>query len=79
MHLIVFAHSKKYLYLKDKRKNTIRTGFCNMVGNKGGVSVEVVINGTKLTFVNVHLAANQEETEHRNISLLQVIERLLPS
>lgn len=59
LHLIVFAHSEKYLYLKDKKKDSIKTGFCNMVGNKGGVSVEFIVNDTKLTFVNVHLAANQ--------------------
>ena len=57
--MIIFAHSKKYLYLKEKKKNLIKTGFCNVVGNKGGISIELEINSTKLTFVNVHLAANQ--------------------
>jgi hypothetical protein len=56
----------------------IKTGFCNIVGNKGGISIELVVNKTKVIFANVHLAANQDEIQHRNISLLQIVQNLLP-
>ena len=60
LHLIVFSHSRKYLYISEKKKNTIKTGFCRLIGNKGGISVEFLLNKTRLAFINVHLASNQE-------------------
>lgn len=51
----------------------MRAGTCNLLGNKGAVSLKCNILGQNIQFINCHLAANQKEFEHRNSTLLRII------
>lgn len=50
--------------LKDNfevdRKEKMKAGFCNMLGNKGAISIEATLMGQQLQFINCHLAAHQK-------------------
>lgn len=38
----------------------MRAGTCNLLGNKGAVSLKCNILGQNIQFINCHLAANQK-------------------
>ncbi len=50
---------------------------CNIIGNKGAISIEISLLGQKFQFINCHLAANQEETEKRNETISRILDSLL--
>jgi endonuclease/exonuclease/phosphatase family metal-dependent hydrolase len=50
---------------------------CNLVGNKGAISLEIVFLGQQFQFINCHLAAHQTESEHRNATINRILDSLL--
>lgn len=50
--------------LKDvfevEQKDRLKAGLCNLVGNKGAISIEISIMGQSFQLINCHLAAQQE-------------------
>jgi endonuclease/exonuclease/phosphatase family metal-dependent hydrolase len=55
----------------------MKAGVCNLVGNKGAISIEVAILGQQFQFINCHLAAHQKETEQRNATIARILDTLL--
>ena len=47
-----------------------------MLGNKGGVCISLTLHHTSLAFVNVHLAAHQENTALRNKNVQSIVKSL---
>jgi hypothetical protein len=58
IHLIVVVHKSILPYITYLGSNNIKTGFYNMIGNKGGVAVWFKIRETSIIFINCHLAGN---------------------
>ena len=55
---------------------TVATGVGNLLGNKGGVCIHLCLHHTSLAFVNVHLAAHQENTALRNRNVQSIVKSL---
>ncbi|MES1912434.1 MAG: hypothetical protein MHM6MM_004710 [Cercozoa sp. M6MM] len=49
------------------------TGIGGIMGNKGGVAISLTLSGTRLCFVNSHLAAHQDKTEKRNADVREIV------
>lgn len=65
-HIIAFVHKSIVGLCSSITSGAIPTGFGNMMGNKGGVAIEIQIGNTKLVVVNSHLAAQQRNAKQRN-------------
>jgi len=50
------------------------TGLGNVVGNKGGVAISLMVRDTSLCFVNSHLAARPERVAERNGNFADVLQ-----
>ena len=60
-----------------EKKEVLRAGACNILGNKGAVSIIMNILGQNIQFINCHLAAQQSETESRNETLMRITSELV--
>lgn len=56
---------------------SVGTGALNIMGNKGGVGVSMVINKTYVCFVNSHLAAHTTEVEQRKEDHDEILRRMI--
>ena len=59
MQIGVFAKNQLKPFVSDVHCAVERTGFADVVSNKGGISVRFAINGISMTFVSCHLAAHE--------------------
>jgi hypothetical protein len=48
------------------KKEVLRAGACNLMGNKGAISLEISLSNNCFQLINCHLAANQNQSEQRN-------------
>jgi endonuclease/exonuclease/phosphatase family metal-dependent hydrolase len=55
-------------------KAQVKLGFHGMHGNKGALLVRCLLNDSSLIFLNCHLAAGQDATQHRNENARTVID-----
>ena len=74
---ILVVRSLADLVQVESRKKLRAGKPCGLFGNKGGISIEVSIGGQFFQFINLHLAANQENSEERNATLLKVMEEMV--
>lgn len=77
LHLAILVRNELEKCCTVSRKTVLRAGTCNLLGNKGAVSICVNVLGQNFQFVNCHLAAQQDETERRNEILLNITDNLI--
>lgn len=59
IYMAVFVHRDIYPLVKGVSTDTVPAGLIGgRLGNKGGVGVSMNLNGTRLLFINAHLAAH---------------------
>lgn len=75
LHSAILVKNKLKDYFYFEQKMLMKAGFCNLLGNKGAVGIEISFLGQPFQFINCHLAAHQSEIQHRN----STIERILSS
>lgn len=75
MQIGVFAKNQLKPFVSDVHCAVERTGFADVVSNKGGISVRFSINGISMTFVSSHLAAHEGESyrEARNADVAEIM------
>ncbi|CEP11846.1 hypothetical protein [Parasitella parasitica] len=55
LHVAVFVWLPVAYLVKDVQSESIKTGWANMVGNKGAVAVSILFGSRSLLFINCHL------------------------
>ena len=48
----------------------------SLMGNKGAISLEFSLLAHSFQFINCHLAANQEETHRRNVTIARILQEV---
>eukprot|EP01137_Pigoraptor_chileana_P034253 Opistho-2@26529 len=76
IHLAVFVRKPLLRHISDVESAHVSTGIANVVGNKGGVGIAFTIFGTKLLFINCHLAAHQHKAEERNKDYRRIVREM---
>ncbi|ETV80101.1 hypothetical protein H257_06494 [Aphanomyces astaci] len=73
IRLAVFVHTRNAV--SDVEKITEATGVGNVIGNKGGVVVKLVVDQRSFCFVNCHLAAHEAQKflERRNSDVSEIL------
>jgi hypothetical protein len=65
-HIAVFVHISIYSEIKELSSNYIKTGFGNLMANKGALAVSFVYNRKSFLFINCHLSAGHKASDKRN-------------
>lgn len=65
-HLVVFVHISLIPLISEVSHDDIATGFKNMLGNKGAVTVRFKLGHTSIRVVNAHFHSGQSQIEMRN-------------
>jgi hypothetical protein len=55
-HLMIFVHKNILYSINNIGSNSIKTGFYNLTGNKGAVSIWFDYYDVSMIFINCHLA-----------------------
>ncbi|ORZ14141.1 hypothetical protein BCR42DRAFT_418122 [Absidia repens] len=76
LHLAVFVLKSHTSYVKNVHSADIKTGWANMVGNKGAVAVSLDFGSQSLLFINCHLRAHQTKLEERNANVHRILHEL---
>lgn len=66
IHLIVFIKAEHENIISNIGSNSVKTGFINMLGNKGGVGIWFYLYNMSFLIINSHLAAGQANSQKRN-------------
>ncbi|KAI9217856.1 hypothetical protein BC828DRAFT_408119 [Blastocladiella britannica] len=64
--ILIFAKSSLTSAIHSVETSIVKTGLGGMAGNKGGISVSMVVHDTPVCFVTAHFAAGQSAVEDRN-------------
>ena len=65
-HIAVFVKKEKINYFTELRTGFIKTGFMNVLANKGAIGVSMKYQGKSLLFVCCHLSSGQDKIDARN-------------
>jgi len=65
IYMVVFAKLELVSELKEVQTGYTKTGILDVIGNKGGVAVRMVLGKTSICFVAAHLAAHDEKNDQR--------------
>ena len=65
-HIAVFVKKEKINYFTELRTGFIKTGFMNILANKGAIGVSMKYQGKSLLFVCCHLSSGQDRIDARN-------------
>ncbi|KAI8332926.1 Endonuclease/exonuclease/phosphatase [Chlamydoabsidia padenii] len=76
LHLAVFVWKPVAYYVKNIHSADIKTGWANMVGNKGAVAVSLDFGSQSLLFINCHLRAHQTKLAERNANVQRILYEL---
>ncbi|KAI8068514.1 Endonuclease/exonuclease/phosphatase [Gongronella butleri] len=76
LHLAVFVWKPIASYVKHVHSESIKTGWANMIGNKGAVAISVEIGSQALLFINCHLRAHQTKLSERNANVQRILSEL---
>jgi len=74
IHLVLFIRRPEIHYVSQVEKSYTRTGIGGLWGNKGGVSIRLVVSGVEICIVNCHLAAHLEQGAQRIDDVQQILE-----
>ena len=72
LHIIIFIKKEKAMNFHDLKSGEIKTGFLNIVANKGAVSASMKYFDKNILFICCHLASGHEEKEERNKDLMRI-------
>ncbi|ORZ24267.1 hypothetical protein BCR42DRAFT_88158 [Absidia repens] len=76
VHVAVFVWKPVAAYVKNVHSAAIKTGWANMVGNKGAVAVSLDFGSQSLLFINCHLRAHQAKLAERNANIHRILHEL---
>ena len=65
-HIAVFVKKEKINNFTELKTGFIKTGFMNILGNKGAIGVSMKYQGKKLLFICCHLSSGQDKSYARN-------------
>ena len=65
-HIAVFVKKEKINYFTELKTGFIKTGFMNVLANKGAIGVSMKFQGKSLLFVCCHLSSGQDRIDARN-------------
>ena len=65
-HIAVFVNKEKIQFFTDLKTGFIKTGFMNILGNKGAIGVSMKYMSKSLLFVCCHLSSGQSNIDARN-------------
>ena len=65
-HIAVFVKKEKINYFTELKTGFIKTGFMNILANKGAIGVSMKYQGKSLLFVCCHLSSGQDRIDARN-------------
>ena len=65
-HIAVFVKKEKLIYFTELKTGFIKTGFMNILANKGAIGVSMKYQGKSLLFVCCHLSSGQDRIDARN-------------
>jgi hypothetical protein len=65
-HIAVFVKKEKINFFTELRTGFIKTGFMNVLGNKGAIGVSMKYQDKKMLFVCCHLSSGQTKIYARN-------------
>lgn len=71
-HIVVFLKKELVDLASDVESASVATGLYNVIGNKGGVAVSLVLGSTSFLFVNAHFAAHQNKVAARNADFSRI-------
>ena len=75
---MLFVHQSITPLISNITSAAIACGMANTLGNKGGVGVSFHIGSTRIVVINTHLAANQNQTETRNLQFCKICSEIVP-
>lgn len=76
LHTALFIRKNLIDCFTKEGKSVLRAGACNILGNKGAISLECNLLGQNFQFINCHLAPHQTECDHRNETLIRIIDNM---
>ncbi|KAF7727844.1 inositol polyphosphate 5-phosphatase [Apophysomyces ossiformis] len=76
LHIAVFVWAPVRHYVKAVHSDYIKTGWANMIGNKGAVAISVQFGSRSLCFINCHLTAHQTKLTERNANVDRILKEL---
>ena len=65
-HIAVFVKKEKINFFTELKTGNIKTGFMNVLGNKGAIGVSMRYQDKKMLFVCCHLSSGQDKSYARN-------------
>ena len=65
-HIAVFVNKEKINYFTELKTGFIKTGFMNILANKGAIGVSMKYQNKTLLFVCCHLSSGQDRIDARN-------------
>ena len=76
IRVVVFAHKKHMPAVTYVEYGNEACGLGHVASDKGAVAISLVLYGTRIAFVNNHLAAHQEQVLRRISDVREVFEGL---
>ncbi|KAI8894695.1 Endonuclease/exonuclease/phosphatase [Globomyces pollinis-pini] len=76
MLILIYSKVEHVEIISEITTASIGTGLLGMIGNKGAVGVRMRIRDSYFTFVNSHLAADQNMVDKRNLDFKDISEKL---
>ncbi|KAG2218525.1 hypothetical protein INT45_000951, partial [Circinella minor] len=76
LHLAVFVWEPVSHLVQGIHCDRIKTGWGNLVGNKGAVAISVLFGSRSLLFINCHLRAHQNKLTERNANVHRILHEL---
>jgi len=75
MQLMIFAKKSLAPVIRNISMSQENTGFLHLLPNKGGLCVDLMVDGTRLVFVTTHLAAHEgvSKCAARNDSIQEIM------
>jgi hypothetical protein len=55
----------------------VKTGWYGFMGNKGAVSLNLMIGSQSFLFINSHLPSSHKDCASRNDHLMQILDKLM--
>lgn len=77
IHLIIFASKLIACQLSVPVVQKVKTGFGNVLSNKGAVGIKFYVGNTSLLFVSCHLTSGQDKVRQRNEDFRRIERKLL--
>ena len=65
-HIAVFVKKEKINFFTELKTGFIKTGFMNILGNKGAIGVSMKYHDKKMLFICCHLSSGQDKSYARN-------------